>query len=780
MTKKLELLAPGGDLDCIKAAIAAGADAIYCGLDKFNARNRAENILFQELTGVLRLAHANDCKVFLTLNTIIVESEIPFLIRLLNKLVNTRIDGVIVQDLGMFYLISKYFKGLEIHASTQLTTHNEGQIGFLSKLNASRVNLSRELSVDEIKHLAAVGHKDNILTEIFVHGSNCLSFSGICYISSVHGGNSGNRGRCSQPCRDQYETTVQGKKFPLNLKDNSAFFDLLEIADAGVDSIKIEGRIKKYHYVYTVVDAWRKQLERYYHHNTLSRDNSALHTVFNRDFSNAFLKGDINKSMFIDNPRDNSAIHQAEKNGGVTDENIKQAKRTLYDRKTEIIKNVKKEITRLVIEKAPVIISVSGEVGAPLKVSVTTPESTFVVLSEMNLVNIDENSLSSACSERQRDKGTKERSIDGGTIKRRGKGSNCLNHENIYKRFKTINDTEYSIEHLGLEDLHPGLFIPFKELTRIKKRILFLLNGSKEFVDPVEVPPLKKQGQVGKENTLSLLISSEKELYLCDQTPGDIYFQLPNCLKDEYQKYIDLFLGNERIIPWFPSVIIGDNYSAAVEFLHQVQPKSIVTNNTGIAYEAAEKGIPWIAGPYLNIVNSYSLLCLKENFKCSGAFISNEISRTQIKKIRVPGDFKLYYSIYHPLLLLSSRQCLFHQVIGCEKQRITGKCMQECSKNSSITNLKNDTFLIEKSEKNYHSIYNNLNYLNVDVVTDLPGFFTSFFVDLRGIETATGIGGDKAQIITLFENHLNGDLHSKEGITQVIYPTTDVQYSKGI
>ena len=132
MKRKIELLAPGGDLDSIKAAIVAGADAIYFGLDRFNARNRAENITFADLNGITRLAHGRDCQVFLALNIIIVESEIPALIRLLNKLVNTRIDGVIVQDLGMFYLLAHYFPGLKIHASTQLTTHNEGQIKFLS------------------------------------------------------------------------------------------------------------------------------------------------------------------------------------------------------------------------------------------------------------------------------------------------------------------------------------------------------------------------------------------------------------------------------------------------------------------------------------------------------------------------------------------------------------------------------------------------------------------------------------------------------------------------
>jgi U32 family peptidase len=170
----MELLAPGGDVDSIKAAIAAGADAVYCGLGKFNARNRAENISFDDLQGILRLAHQNGCKVFLTLNIIVLESEIPAFVGLLNKLINTSIDGVIVQDFGIFYLLTTYFKGFQIHASTQLTTHNEGQIRFLSKLAATRVNLSRELKLQEIKYLTTVAHQNEVLTEVFVHGSNCL------------------------------------------------------------------------------------------------------------------------------------------------------------------------------------------------------------------------------------------------------------------------------------------------------------------------------------------------------------------------------------------------------------------------------------------------------------------------------------------------------------------------------------------------------------------------------------------------------------------------------
>ena len=747
MGKQIELLAPGGDIDAIKAAIAAGADAVYCGLDKFNARNRATNISFDDLTGILRLAHQNNCQVFLTLNIIIVESEIPALIAVLNRLVNTAIDGLIIQDLGMLWLIANYFKTLKIHASTQLTTHNEGQLQFLSKLGITRVNLSRELNINEIKGLALVAHKNNMQVEVFVHGSNCICFSGICYLSSVHGGNSGNRGRCSQPCRDQYITTPAGKSYPLNLKDNSAWSDLKELADAGIDSVKIEGRIKQFQYVYTIVAAWRKQLQYFQDNNHLINNNRALYKAFNRDFSNDFLKGTITKDLFIDNPRDHSVIYLAENSGGCSDENIEKAKGDIFDERAAFTTKVENIIRQFSIDKVPVIITLSGESGSPLKVTVTTPDSTFIVLSETNLITVAEK---------------------------------ALDYGIVYSRLKAINDTEYTIGRLSLKDLSPDVFLPFKELTAIKKRVLFLLNGSREFVEPIAVPIPEKAANINVKPSLSVIISSQDDLHLCDKTSAAIHFKLPDCLKHDLQEYIDLFIKNEELIPWFQSVLIGDNYSAAVEFLHRVQPKKIVTNNTGIAFEASLNGIEWIAGPYLNVVNSFSLLCLKENFNCSGAFISNEISQTQLRQIKKPADFELCYSIYHPIVLMTSRQCLFHQVTGCEKNAIDDDCIQHCNKTASVTNLKKKTFVVEKSGNNYHRIYNEINFLNTDIVADVPGIFSKFFIDLSDIKTDTKTATEKTDIILLFENLLSGNPEAMIELQRMIYPTTNIQYKNGI
>lgn len=759
MKREIELLAPGGDIDSIKAAILAGADAIYCGLDKFNARNRAANITFNDLNGILRLAHKHDCEVFLTLNIIIVETEMPALIGLLNKLVNTKIDGVIVQDLGLLYLLLTYFPTLKVHASTQLTTHNEGQIKFLHELNATRVNLSRELNISEISSLATVGHEHNMLTEVFVHGSNCISFSGLCYMSSLHGGNSGNRGRCSQPCRDQYVTTAEGNDFPLNIKDNSAYSDLRALSDAGVDSIKIEGRIKKYHYVYTVVDTWRKHLQNFYQQDIVDSDSHDLRKVFNRDFSNAFLQGDIGKNVFIDDPRDNSALHRSTIHGDASAASLDDAKRELYDIKTEIITNVKQQIDRLSTAKGALKITVSGRADTLLKLTVETPETSFEVESAL--------SLSALKPEDDANYGKK-------------KSSQSIGHEFLLKRLQPLNETEYFIEQLDLSELEEGLFIPFKSLTEIKNQILFLLNDSKAYLKPVELPVTKKWRDAKITPSLSVLISSARDLHLCNDSSAEIYYQLPNSFTANDPELASLFLENRRLIPWFPAVMIGDNYHAAVSLLEQLKPQRIVTNNTGIAYEAWQRGISWVAGPYLNLVNTFSLLCLKEKFNCAGAFLSNEINREQLWRINKPDDFDLYYSIYHPISLMTSRVCMFHQVTGCKKNVVDNACIRRCEKSSLITNLKEVSLFIKKSRGNYHGVYNQLNCLNTEVVTDLADRFTGFVVDLRDIKTDTRVECGKSDVVRLFENHIHRQAGAEQALKSSIHPTTNSQYSKGI
>lgn len=750
--QKIELLAPGGDVDAIKAAIVAGANAVYCGLDTFNARNRAANLSFDELVGVIGLAHQYDCEVFLTLNIVILEHEIAGIVKLLNQLVNTGVDGIIVQDLGVFNLVKKYFPTLKIHASTQLTTHNEGQILFLAKIGATRANLSRELNLGEIKSLTTVAHENAVLTEVFVHGALCIAFSGQCYSSSVSVGNSGNRGRCSQACRDEYEVTAAGNKFPLNLKDNSAYFDLPELVDAGVDSLKIEGRIKGAQYVHTVVDTWRQQIDQFINSGQLLKDDSSLYKVFNRDFTNSFLKGNLTKDMFIDNPRDNSFQHANDKNNAISVVQIQEVQQTLSTEKNEIGSLVAEKIKYLSIAKAPLSMAFSGKINKPLVVTVSIvtvnqENKNFVVESEMPLRAADQSSVDQAA---------------------------------IEKRFKSFKKSAYNLQEFNFDDFDSGLSIPFKELTKIKHKVASLLNDSIEFIPPVTLPALKKHPKKEAQPTLSILISNEKDLHLCNVTDADIYFKLPESFKKNCTKFIKLFLQNPRLIPWFPAVLIGKDYLEAVKILEQVKPKRIVTNNTGIAYQANALNIDWIAGPFLNTTNSYALLTLQEELNCSGAFISNEINRNQIKNIARPENFKLLYSIYHPILMMTSRQCFFQQTVGCNKPSIEDGCMLKCEKATTITNVKGFSFAVDKQKGGYPSIYNDEQFLNFDVVKDFSDLFDEFFIDLTDIGAGSKAQQDKVALIEHFENLLAGSEGARVQLEQRVTVSTDAQYRQGL
>ena len=769
--QKLELLAPGGDVEAIKGAIVAGANAVYCGLDNFNARNRATNLTFDDLTGILRLAHQHGCQVFLTINVVILEQEIPALFKFLNRLVNTRIDGIIVQDLGVFNLVKKYFPTLDIHASTQLTTVNEGQVLFLAKIGASRLNLSRELNLDEIKTLTHVAHQNDMLTEVFVHGSLCIAFSGQCYSSSVSVGNSGNRGRCSQACRDEYEITDAGNKFPLNLKDNSAYFDLPELVDAGVDSLKIEGRIKGAHYVYTVVDSWRKQINRFIESGQLLDNDDNLHKVFNRDFTNSFLKGNLSKDMFIDNPRDHSVKHAVEKysppstpssvaedtsskenTSVIKVQEIKNIKDTLYSDRDALGSELASKIEGMSISKQKLTINFSGQVGEPLsvRISINGEDRHCTVKSESLLVAADKS---------------------------------AINEADMMKRFKNINSA-FIIENLDFSRLGKKqgdkLIVPFRELTQIKNKLAYWLNDSMEIIAPVDVPELATHPKINEKPTLSFLISDEKDFHLCELTESDIYFKLPESYKKDSPKFIDLLNNNPQLIPWFPAVLIGKDYDEAVKILEQVQPQRIVSNNTGIAYKAFEMGIEWVAGPFLNTTNSYALRTLKEELNCAGAFISNEINQRQIKNIKRPENFKMLYSIYHPILMMTSRQCFFQQTVGCNKPTIEDGCMLKCKKSTTITNVKGVSFAIDKQRGGYPSIYNDEQFLNLEAVKDLSDLFDEFFIDLTDIGAGSKAELDKAQLINYFKEVLEGGHEAQIQLHKMVTVSTNQQYIQGL
>lgn len=234
-----------------------GADAVYAGLQDFSARARARNFTLPQMERMLAYAHSLDRRIYVTLNTLVKEKELPQLVDTLAALAQMRVDGVIVQDMAVARLVRNHFPSIPLHASTQMTIHNTPGVQMLHRLGFQRGVLARELALDEV---AAITTATPVEIEVFVHGALCFSISGQCFFSSYLGGHSGNRGRCAQPCRRLYEHRgKQGHFFSTN--DLSAIDMLPELSRAGVKSLKIEGRMKSAEYVATVVEAYRLVLD---------------------------------------------------------------------------------------------------------------------------------------------------------------------------------------------------------------------------------------------------------------------------------------------------------------------------------------------------------------------------------------------------------------------------------------------------------------------------------------------------------------------------------------
>lgn len=260
---KTELLAPAGNMEAFKGAVSAGADAIYLGGPRFGARAYADNFTTEELVSCIRYAHLFRKKVYLTVNTLMKDQELTELYDYLSPFYKAGLDAVIVQDLGVFLFIKQYFPDMELHVSTQMTVTGAYGMALLKELGASRVVPARELSLKEIIHMK---EETGLEIETFIHGAMCYCYSGQCLFSSILGGRSGNRGRCAQPCRLPYSMDVNsGHKedcYPLSLKDMCTIEHIGEFMDAGIDSFKIEGRMKKPEYAAGVTAIYRKYMDR--------------------------------------------------------------------------------------------------------------------------------------------------------------------------------------------------------------------------------------------------------------------------------------------------------------------------------------------------------------------------------------------------------------------------------------------------------------------------------------------------------------------------------------
>lgn len=294
---KPELLAPAGNFDSLIAAVEAGCDAVYLSGKKYGARSFAGNFSNDEIVSAINYCHLYGVRVYVTVNTIIYEDEVSDFIKYIDFIHSNNVDAVIMQDIGMVDLVRKLYPNLEIHISTQMHVHNLEGVKFFEKLGLKRVVLARETSIDTIRNIKKNSNAD---IEVFVHGALCISYSGQCLMSSLIGGRSGNRGACAQCCRLPYDLISDGKivnsdKYLLSTKDLMTLDHVGELIEAGIDSFKIEGRMKRPEYVYLIVSLYRKAIDSYLSNGVVNISDShivEMKKIFNRGFTNGFLFND--------------------------------------------------------------------------------------------------------------------------------------------------------------------------------------------------------------------------------------------------------------------------------------------------------------------------------------------------------------------------------------------------------------------------------------------------------------------------------------------------------
>ena len=314
--KNIELLAPAGSWEALEAAVNAGADAVYMGGRAFGARAYASNFDKEEMAKAVYFAHMHRVRLYVTVNTLVDDSELGELADYLLFLNNVGVDGIIVQDLGVIRLARRIVPELPLHASTQMTITNSGGVDFAVAAGMERSVLARELSLKEIDAACKRGTE----IETFIHGALCVCYSGQCLMSSLIGGRSGNRGRCAQPCRLPYkllnvkgEDMLSGKdagQYLLSPKDMNTLHILPQLIETGVVSYKIEGRMKRPEYVAVVVDAYRRAIDSYLagNYHVPEEDFANIEQIFNRDFTTAYMVNRPGKEMMSDRRPNNRGV----------------------------------------------------------------------------------------------------------------------------------------------------------------------------------------------------------------------------------------------------------------------------------------------------------------------------------------------------------------------------------------------------------------------------------------------------------------------------------------
>ncbi|HPW99147.1 MAG TPA: DUF3656 domain-containing protein [Sedimentibacter sp.] len=690
---KAELLAPAGSIESFYAAVNSGADSVYLGGKFFNARQSSQNFDNEEMKHIVKYAHNKGVKVYVTLNTVLKDNEIIDALNYAVFLYENDVDALIVQDLGLLFLINKYLPDFPVNISTQAAVYDEYGVKFFEQVNVKKVIMARELSIEELKETAKNTNTD---LEVFIHGALCTCYSGQCYMSSFLGGRSGNRGKCAQPCRLSYsfydkEADREIEDYNtvplLSLKDFIAGESIYELIEAGIKTFKIEGRMKGPSYTSSVVEYYRQIIDNYYSGNntdTADLRDKAIQT-FSRGYTNGYLKPSKDDEMY------------AKLSSGIKGENIEEIEEDVKDKAQEFSRFRRNKIS----------FSIELKIGEQAVLKLFDGENTVEVKSE------------EACESSLR---------------------NFVTDEIINDQLSKLGNTIYELDGLEIKK-DEGVFIRKSTLNQLRRdAVEILYDKCGRVYDRREIKAFSyndifsfnnKKAQPPK---LSLKINSIDELKYADNIKVKRLY-VPYYLNVEDVKNIKI----EEKYLWIPNIVSMADYKFLEKNLRLYEEifDGVCVNNVGSFYFFRKNSkLKLHCGPFFNIINTFSEELLREMGVDSFTF-SVETNIRDMESMMKHSSLSSEIIAHEYVQLMAMKNCPMSMIKNC-------KNLQDCEKCSyrnkyMLKDRKGVYFNIERQNKLTY-IYNSVPLTIIGKAHDFVGTnIEFFFIDTKNTEDAEEI-----------------------------------------
>lgn len=801
--RDVELLAPVGSFEALKAAVQNGANAVYLGGKDFGARASANNFDRDELKEAVKYAHIRGVQVFVTTNTLRKENEIEDFLEYAKFLYDIDVDAIILQDIGMARLIKRELPDFELHASTQMVAHSLEDVKYLESVGFDRVVLAREVTVEEIKYICDNCKAD---IEVFVHGALCVCYSGQCLMSSMIGNRSGNRGRCAQPCRQRYElidvytgeVVNSNGDYLLSPRDLNAIEEIDKVIDAGVHSLKIEGRMKRPEYVATVIDGYRKTIDEYLATNKLNVSDETindLYTIFNRKFTKGLLLGDVGKDMMNSQLPNNQGLYV----GTVVDYN-KKAKRL----KIKLANTLKKDdginlgggtIGRIIKNGNIETIGYKGEtieldfVGEARKGQIVFKTSDSELMDRVQATftqdkefvkNIIDAKITIKLGQKPiltlKDRHSNEATIEGDKIVEEAMKV-ALSKEKVETQLRKLGNTPYELDLLEIE-LDDNVSLPISLLNQMRRDCIELLDKERVSIKnrkyknkTVKYKPVLYNRN--KQQGISVKVKNLEQLESALECGVDrIYYEDTNTI----DKAMSLAMKyNKKVIYSAPRIIRNKEYNHLAK-ANNAGVESVQVGNYGSIDYFKDKKLN--IDYYLNAFNSETINYYKE-IGADTLCISQELNINEIKETIKYTDINIESVVYGYTPLMITEYCPMGVIVrDCKKDKRVAKCKESIY---ALRNSKGDEFRVSQDIFCRSTIYNS----NVTCMLDNLYELHEIGINVLRLDFTLEDKGTVKEVIEAYQEVLSNDYKLGTKATKLYNKldekgTTAGHYYKGV